>query len=98
MPARLPLPGRVAYALVGAALAIGAPLGLLGIRLVGSGGADPDAVRRELRADRATYVYVTVSTVLAFASFGWILGRQADALLVLSRTDALTGLGNKLAF
>jgi diguanylate cyclase (GGDEF)-like protein len=98
VPARLPLPGRLAYALVGAALAIGAPLGLLGVRLAGSGGADPDAVRRELRSDRATYAYVTVSTVLVFASFGWVLGRQADALLVLSRTDPLTGLGNTLAF
>lgn len=93
-----PLPRRLTHALIGAALAAGAPLGLLGVRLVGSGRRDPDAVRRELQADRGTYVYVTVSTGLVFAAFGWILGRKADALVALSHTDPLTGLGNTLAF
>jgi diguanylate cyclase (GGDEF)-like protein len=89
---------RVSYALVGAALAAGAPLGLLALRLAGGGQGDLDAVRRELQADRATYVYITVSTALVFASFGSVLGRQADALVALTRTDPLTGLGNPLAF
>jgi diguanylate cyclase (GGDEF)-like protein len=33
-----------------------------------------------------------------FALFGYVLGRQADALIRLSRTDSLTGLANPLAF
>jgi diguanylate cyclase (GGDEF)-like protein len=33
-----------------------------------------------------------------FASFGYALGRQADALVELSRTDPLTGLRNTLDF
>jgi diguanylate cyclase len=55
-------------------------------------------VRRQLQADRSTYLYVTVSTAVVFASFGYVLGRQAEALVALSRTDPLTGLGNPLAF
>ena len=47
----------------------------LGVRLGGSGRTDLDAVRRELQADRATYVYVTVSTVLVFAAFGALRGQ-----------------------
>jgi diguanylate cyclase with GGDEF domain len=45
-----------------------------------------------------TFVYVTVSTLVVFSVFGYVLGRQADALVDLSRTDALTGLGNHRAF
>jgi diguanylate cyclase (GGDEF)-like protein len=89
-------PRWLAYSLMGAALALGAPLGLLAVRL-GPGGLSMDAVRGELQADRETYVYVAVSTVLVFASFGFVLGRQADALVALSKTDPLTRLGNLLA-
>jgi diguanylate cyclase (GGDEF)-like protein len=39
-------------------------------------------------------VYVSVSTAIAFALFGILLGRQADLLADLSETDALTGLRN----
>jgi len=95
-------PGRaprwLTYAFVGAALAAGAPLGLMAVRLAGWPGLSLDSVRRELAGDRATYLYVTLSTVVVFTTFGSILGKQADALVALSRTDALTGLGNALAF
>ena len=47
------------------------------------------------------FTYMLVGTSLAFASFGFILGRQADQLLNRNRilsdevlTDPLTGLGN----
>ena len=83
---------------MGTALSAGAPLGLLAVRLAGAGGPYLDAALRELQSDRSTYVYVTVSTALVFASFGYTLGRQADALVALSRTEPLTGLGNLLAF
>jgi len=83
---------------MGAALAAGAPLGLLAVRFGAAERWDLHAVRRQLQADRATYLYVTVSTALVFASFGYVLGRQADTLLKLSRTDPLTGIGNRLAF
>jgi diguanylate cyclase (GGDEF)-like protein len=35
---------------------------------------------------------------VVFSLFGYALGRQADTLLQLSRTDALTGLRNPGAF
>lgn len=84
---------------MGAALAMGAPLGLLAVRLVGAGRRPTlDTVRRVLEADPSTYGYVAVSTCVVFASFGYLLGRQADALVELSRKDSLTGLWNPLAF
>jgi diguanylate cyclase (GGDEF)-like protein len=41
--------------------------------------------------------YVGLSTAIAFAAFGYVLGRQADRLAALSETDALTGLSNARA-
>ena len=55
-------------------------------------------LRREVADDLATYVYVTLSTFVVFSLFGYALGRQADTLLQLSCTDALTGLRNPRAF
>jgi len=91
-------PRSLVYGLIGAALAIGAPLGLLAVRLAAAPGHPLHSVHQELEQDRVTYLYVTLSTAAVFASFGVVLGRQADALVRLSRTDALTGLGNPLAF
>jgi diguanylate cyclase (GGDEF)-like protein len=65
-------------------LALGAPTGL--------------SVVRTFAGDRATYVYVTLSTAIVFAAFGYVLGMQADRLLALSRIDPLTGLLNRRAF
>jgi diguanylate cyclase (GGDEF)-like protein len=41
---------------------------------------------------------VTLSTLVVFTAFGYALGRHADALSDLSRTDSLTGLRNQRAF
>lgn len=92
------LPRRFLYALIAVGLSAGAPLGLLVVRLAGAEAIDFAAVRHELEADPPTYAYVLLSTLVVFASFGYVLGRQADALVELSRTDPLTGLGNTLAF
>jgi hypothetical protein len=47
---------------------------------------------REVAADRLDYIYVGMSTAVAFTLFGYILGRQTDQLAELSETDPLTGL------
>lgn len=92
------LPRRLLYAVAGTALALGAPLGLMVVRLAGTGEASSPGIGGELDKDAPTYAYVTLSTMVVFALFGYVLGRQADALVDLSRTDPLTGLGNPLAF
>jgi hypothetical protein len=79
-------------------LAIGAPLGLLRIRLARrsrrAGSLSLNGAIRELTADPAEFIYVGASTAVAFTLFGYALGRQADRLARLSETDALTGLCN----
>jgi diguanylate cyclase (GGDEF)-like protein len=49
----------------------------------------------ELMADLPTYLYVFLSTLVAFSAFGFLLGRQADRFIDLSTTDPLTGLRNR---
>ena len=86
---------RSVYPLVGAALALGAPLGLLCLRATLY--AWPPTlgwVALELQSERVTYAYLTVSTITVFAILGRILGRHADHLRALSSTDSLTGLAN----
>jgi two-component system cell cycle response regulator len=92
------LPRRLSYALAAAGLATGAPIGLLVVRLMGKRGADFALLRRQLEGDWPTFLYVTLSTLVVFVAFGYVLGRQADALVELSRTDPLTGLSNPRAF
>jgi diguanylate cyclase (GGDEF)-like protein len=91
-------PRRLWYAVAGAALALGAPSGLMAVRLAGGEAALGRGIRAELERERSTYAYVTASTLVVFTLFGYAMGRAADALLRLSRTDPLTGLGNRLAF
>lgn len=92
------IPRRTAYALLGAALAVGAPAGLLLVRFVSSGGNAFSWVEREITGEFLTYAYVALSTMIVFALFGWVLGRQADRLIELSTTDELTGLLNARGF
>jgi diguanylate cyclase (GGDEF)-like protein len=92
------MPPRYAYAVAGGLLAAGAPLGLLLVRWARAGSPGPSWIGAELSGDVATYVYVSVSTVLAFALFGFVLGRQVGRLQALSKTDPLTGLPNRRAF
>lgn len=88
---RIRLPRRCAYALLGMALALGAPGGLLLVRrLLGQRVPFP----HEIAGDPVTYGYVTLSTLVVFGLFGYALGRRADRLLELARRDPLTGLFN----
>jgi diguanylate cyclase (GGDEF)-like protein len=81
---------------MGAVLALGAPLGLLVVRLGQRGEAPLLAwVAGELARDTATFAYVTLSTMVVFAAFGGLLGRHADALRLLGESDGLTGMANR---
>jgi diguanylate cyclase (GGDEF)-like protein len=86
-----------AYAAAGAALSLGAPLGLLLLRASQCGEASAAFLQRELLRDSVAYLYVSLSTLVAFAGFGYVLGLQADRLIELSTRDALTGLHNRRA-
>ena len=86
------------YAGLGTALAAGAPLGLLLVEALRARDVSWDWLVGELAGQAPVYVYVSASTALAFAAFGYALGRQADALQELARTDPLTGLLNRRAF
>jgi diguanylate cyclase (GGDEF)-like protein len=89
---------RRCYAAIGGCLALGAPLGLLGLRAARARELSPRWMVAETTGDAATYLYVAASTMLAFSLFGRVLGRQADRLQEAARTDALTGLWNRRAF
>jgi two-component system cell cycle response regulator len=94
----LAAPRRFTHLAVGVVLAAGAPLGLALLKLIVLDEVSLAALSRAVTQDLAAFVYVTVSTVAVFAAFGYVLGRQADALLDLARSDALTGLHNQRAF
>jgi two-component system cell cycle response regulator len=83
----------ILYAVAGAVLSLGAPIGLLLLReLYG-----PRPVVAELSLDRLTYIYVFLSTAIVLSTLGFALGRQTDRLAALSETDVLTGLPNRRA-
>jgi diguanylate cyclase (GGDEF)-like protein len=94
----LTIPRRIAYSLLGAALAMGAPLGLLCVNLISDGQPSFYGIQQEIASEPLSYAYVLVSTMLVFGMFGWFLGRQADRLIDLSTTDDLTGLLNARGF
>jgi diguanylate cyclase (GGDEF)-like protein len=89
---------RFSYALTAVVLALGAPAGLLLVRWTGGGDHGATSFGHEVRRDLPTFLYVTLSTMIVFSAFGYVLGRQADALMEISRTDSLTGLRNHRAF
>lgn len=90
------LPRRFSYPLFGVGLAQGAPAGLLVVRnLASSTPLGWGWVTGQLRGDALTYIYVAVSTSIAFALLGWLLGYKEDELSRRSTTDALTGLPNR---
>ena len=90
-----PRAGR--YALAGATLALGAPLGLLVLRALQAGRLSRSWLRDEVSADPWTYAYVTASTLVVFTLFGLALGRKAARLYHLSSSDPLTQLRNRRA-
>jgi diguanylate cyclase (GGDEF)-like protein len=85
------------YAMTGGVLGLGAPAGLLLMRLRRTAFSMRSVVQ-EIRSDRPTYVYSAMSTTAAFALFGAVLGHYADRLAHLATTDPLTGLYNPRAF
>lgn len=87
-------PRRLRYGLLGLALAAGAPLGLLALRLA-VGQASLERLDQEWARDRLTYAYVALSTACVFACFGAALGSHADRLSRLAVTDPLTRLLNR---
>jgi len=88
---------RLRYAVVGGLLGLGAPAGLLFVRLRRRA-LSMRYIRREIKAECETYVYSAASTTLVFALFGGALGHYADRLAQLATTDSLTGLFNPRAF
>lgn len=89
---------RALYSLAGALLALGAPLGLLLLQAIRAGQLSWAWLVQELAERAAVHAYVAVGTVLAFTLFGYVLGREGDAMCDLARTDPLTGLLNRRAF
>src|SRR5688572_14717092 len=87
---------QVVYAAAGCVLALGAPAGLLAVRCLQ--GPPEGGLMGVIVADLPVFAYVTASTLVVFAAFGLVLGRQADELLRRLSTDALTGLLNRRAF
>jgi diguanylate cyclase (GGDEF)-like protein len=77
-------------------LALGAPLGLVAIRLAAAGGLPTlDRIAAEIEADLGTFAYLTLSTSIVFVTFAYVLGRRADRLYEVSGKDPLTGLLNR---
>ena len=91
---------RYAYPLIGAVLSVGAPIGLLVLRGLQHPTTSSwfELAAKELAGDPVDYAYVGISTAVAFALFGFLIGRQDDLLVELSQSDALTGLRNARGF
>lgn len=79
-------------------MALGAPLGLLLLQAVRARRVSGAWLVQEISERTAVHVYVAVGTLIAFALFGYLLGREADALRKLAGTDPLTGLLNRRSF
>jgi diguanylate cyclase (GGDEF)-like protein len=84
------------YPLLGAALALGAPGGLLCLRAAADGNwPSPAWALKEMAADPLLYIYIEVSTTIVFAVTGGLLGARSDSLRILSSTDPLTNVMNR---
>jgi diguanylate cyclase (GGDEF)-like protein len=84
---------------LGAIVALGAPVGLLVTRALESGRLPTPAwALAELEQLAATYAYVTISSAAVLAVLGGVLGRWFDRVRLLSITDPLTGLFNRRHF
>ena len=88
---------RSRYAVAGGLLGLGAPVGLLCVRLLRNG-FSLRSVSREIVTDTETYIYSAASTTVGFALFGGVIGYYGDRLAELAATDPLTGLSNTRAF
>jgi two-component system cell cycle response regulator len=81
------------YTAAGIVLSLAEPIGLLFVREIHSVRPIPT----ELLLERATYVYVSVTSAILLGALGYLIGRQADRLEALAETDVLTGLANRRA-
>ena len=88
---------RTRYAVAGGLLGLGAPVGLLCVRLLRHG-FSVDSASCEIDAQRDAYIYSAASTTLGFALFGGVLGHYGDRLAQLAATDPLTDLFNARSF
>ena len=87
---------RTRYGIVGSLLALGAPAGLLCVRLRRRR-LSIRSVSAEVRAEYETYAYSAASTALAFTVFGSVLGHYADRLALLATTEPLLSMKNQAA-
>jgi diguanylate cyclase (GGDEF)-like protein len=89
----------IKFGALGGMLAVGAPVGLLAVRLLEQRPLRPiRQSRRNLAEDRLAYTYLGLATAVAFTTFGFALGRLADRLEALADRDPLTGLHNARRF
>ena len=87
------------YALLGAVLAIAAPLGLLILKAAVLGEwPSVEFVVHQIREQTLVYAYITVVPLMLFLILGWLVGTQEMRLRRRSNTDALTGLSNRRYF
>jgi diguanylate cyclase (GGDEF)-like protein len=88
---------QLRFAVIGVVLSIGSPLGLMVVTIVSRPLRTAAAVQQEFGANRLAYVYLALTTALAFGIFGYVLGSRTDEWHRLSTIDALTGLENRRA-
>ena len=88
------------YAVAGALLGTGAPLGLMALRWWRAGfpAAILSFTRGEVAGDPLLYAYTTCAPIAAFTLFGVVLGVLRERVEELSLTDALTRLWNRRHF
>lgn len=86
----------------GALAGLGAPVGAAVIRALD---APAGGIAGDLVEHLFFYAYMTLGTCLAFAAFGWALGREADSMALarddyrrLAEVDPVTALPNRRAF
>ena len=84
------------YCLLGSVASLGAPGGLMVARLRQHHVTKVrfDQCVEELRGDRMGFLYVAISTLIVFATYGAALGRQIDRSRAVSDNDPLTELPN----
>jgi diguanylate cyclase (GGDEF)-like protein len=93
------MPRARSYPLLGAALALGAPVGLLLTSALAAGRVPtPSWAQSEITHSLLTYAYLTLSSVAALTVLAHWCGRSFDRVLLLSNTDPLTGLLNRRCF
>jgi len=89
-------PRRRIFPVLGALLALGAPLGLLALRaLLASRAPTPSFLAAQIQADPVTLGYALLGTTTVFVLLGRTLGAREDKLAATSMKDPLTGLSNR---